>query len=498
MKHQHTPSSFSRRFRRARFAPALLIALLAAPQAWSQSLKLPGTSAGALPPAGMPAAPAATQAPAPSPKPSAPRSTQVVPVDAIVAVVNNEVITAQELEARMQLVEARLKSQGVSLPPRAQFQQQLLERMIVDRAQMQEAKEQGIRVDDNLLDVAIARIAQQNGMSVQDFRNKVERDGTPFNRFREDIRGEIMMQRLREKEVVNKVQITESEVDNFLAANGAAMASQPELDLAQILIRIPENATPEQIAQRRARADEALQQLRTGADFARVAATYSDASDALKGGDMGWRSPDRLPQLFVDAVAQRQDGEISVVKSANGFHILKLLGRRSAAAGNNGAAMPAVTETHVRHILIKVNQVVPANEARRKLVELKERLDHKAATFEELARLYSNDGSAAKGGDLGWVYPGDTVPEFEKAMNALQPGQISDPVETPFGFHLIQVLERKTDDMSKERQRTLAKQALRERKIDEATEEWLRQLRDRTYVEYRNDELAALAGAKGQ
>jgi peptidyl-prolyl cis-trans isomerase SurA len=287
MKHQHTPSSVSRRFKRARFAPALLVVLLAAPQAWSQSLKLPGTSAGALPAAGMPAAPSARQAPAPSSKPSAPRSTQVVPVDAIVAVVNNEVITAQELEARMQLVEARLKSQGVSLPPRAQFQQQLLERMIVDRAQMQEAKDQGIRVDDNLLDMAIARIAQQNGMSVQDFRNKVERDGTPFDRFREEIRGEIMTQRLREKEVVNKVQVTESEVDNFLAANGGAMAAQPELDLAQILIRIPENATPEQIAQRRARADEALQQLRTGGDFARVAATYSDASDALTGGDMG-------------------------------------------------------------------------------------------------------------------------------------------------------------------------------------------------------------------
>jgi peptidyl-prolyl cis-trans isomerase SurA len=422
----------------------------------------------------------------------------VRPVDAIVAVVNNEVITAQELEARMQQVESRLKGQGVALPPRAQFQQQLLERMIVDRAQMQEAKESGIRVDDALLDVAIARIAQQNGMSVQEFRNKVEHDGTAFSRFREDIRGEIMMQRLREKEVVNKVQITESEVDNFLAANGGAMAAQPELDLAQILVRIPENATPEQIAQRRQRADDALQQLRGGADFARVAATYSDASDALKGGDMGWRSPDRLPQLFVDAVAERGDGEITVVKSANGFHILKVLGRRSAAAGKDGAALPAVTQTHVRHILIKVNQVVPANEARHKLAELKERLDNKAASFPELARLYSNDGSAAKGGDLGWIYPGDTVPEFEKAMNALQPGQISEPVESPFGFHLIQVLERKTDDMSKERQRTLARQALRERKVEEATEDWLRQLRDRTYVEYRSEELAGMSGGAKQ
>ncbi|MBK4733715.1 peptidylprolyl isomerase [Noviherbaspirillum sp. DKR-6] len=492
--------------------PALIAALVAAPQAWPQSFKLPGAGSPTLPAATAPATASPTSPALPASTTSATTSAQsrpsaapaqagrVVPVDAIVAVVNNEVITAQELESRMQLVEARLKSQGVSLPPRAEFQKQLLERMIVDRAQMQEAKEQGIRVDDNLLDNAIARIAQQNSMSLQEFRNKVERDGTPYNRFREDIRGEIMMQRLREREVVNKVQITESEVDNFLAANGGAMSAQPELDIAQILVRIPENATPEQIAQRRARADEALQQLRGGADFARVAATYSDASDALNGGDMGWRSPDRLPQLFVDAVAQRQDGEISVVKSANGFHILKLVGRRSAAAGNgkNGAALPAVTETHVRHILIKVNQVVPANEARRKLVELKERLDHKAATFEELARLYSNDGSASKGGDLGWIYPGDTVPEFEKAMNALQPGQISDPVESPFGFHLIQVLERKTDDMSRERQRTLAKQALRERKVDEATEDWLRQLRDRTYVEYRNDELAGLAGAARQ
>jgi peptidyl-prolyl cis-trans isomerase SurA len=398
----------------------------------------------------------------------------------------------------MQLVESRLKSQGVALPPREQFQQQLLERMIVDRAQMQQAKESGIRIDDPLLDMAVARIAEQNGMTLQAFRNKVESDGTPFSRFREDIRGEIMMQRLREKEVVNKVQITESEVDNFLATNAGAGAGaeQPEINLAQILIRIPENATPEQIAQRRQRAEEALQQLRTGGDFARVAATYSDASDALKGGEIGWRSPDRLPQLFVEAVAERRDNEVAIVKSPNGFHILKVLGRRSASVGRDGAALPSVTQTHVRHILIKVNQVVPANDARRKLVELKDRLDHKAATFEELARLYSNDGSAAKGGDLGWIYPGDTVPEFEKAMNGLQPGQVSEPVESPFGFHLIQVLERKTDDMSKERQRTLARQALRERKIEESTEDWLRQLRDRTYVEYRNEELATVNGAK--
>ena len=292
------------------------------------------------------------------------------------------------------------------------------------------------------------------------------------------------------------MQITESEVDNFLTSGGgAAQFAQPEINLAQILVRIPENASAEQIAQRRQRAEEALQQLRSGAAFAQVAAAYSDASDALNGGDMGWRTPDRLPQLFVDAVAERRDNELVVVKSANGFHILRVLGRRTATPAKAGAATPAVTQTRARHILIKVNQVVPANEARRKLVELKERLDNKAATFPELARMYSNDGSAPKGGDLGWLYPGDTVPEFERAMNALQPGQISEPIESPFGFHLIQVIERKTDDVTQERQRMMARQALRERKIEEATEDWLRQLRDRTYVEYRAEELGAPAGA---
>ena len=482
---------------RARLMPALLCALLAAPSSWSQSLKAPGAGAPlASPRLGAPAMPSAAT-PVPAATPSA-ATQRVRPIDAIVAVVNNEVITGQELEARMQTVEARLRSQGVAVPPRDQFQKQLLERMIVDRAQLQLAKENGLRVEDPLLDAAVARIAEQNGLTLADFRKRIEADGTTFERFREDIRSEILLQRLREREVDNKVQITESEIDNFLAAGGAAQGAQPEIDLAQILIRIPENASAEQIAQRRQRADEALQQLRTGADFARVAATYSDATDALKGGDMGWRTLDRLPQIFVDAVADRRENELVVAKSANGFHILRVLGRRTSTPAKAGAtaAAPAVTQTHARHILIKVNQVVPANEARRKLVELKERLTNKAATFPELARLYSNDGSAAKGGDLGWLYPGDTVPEFERAMNALKPGEVSDPIESPFGYHLIQVIERKTDDVSQERQRLQARSALRERKIEEATEEWLRQLRDRTYVEYRADELAPAASSR--
>jgi peptidyl-prolyl cis-trans isomerase SurA len=494
MKIHRTPRSNNTPGRCARLMPALLCALLAAPPSWSQSLKAPNAAAGGAlsPRLGVTPAPAES-ALGPAPFSGTPR---VRTVDAIVAVVNSEVITAQELEARMQTVEGRLRSQGVAVPPRAQFQQQLLERMIVDRAQLQMAKENGLRVEDPLLDAAVARIAEQNGLTLAAFRKRVEEDGTTFERFREDIRSEILLQRLREREVDNKVQITESEVDNFLAAGGGAQGAQPEINLAQILVRIPENASAEQIAQRRARAEEALQQLRSGADFARVAATYSDASDALKGGELGWRTPDRLPQIFIDAIADRRDNELVVTKSANGFHILRVLGRRTSTPAKAGAPVAAVTQTHARHILIKVNQVVPANEARRKLVELKERLANKAAGFPELARLYSNDGSAAKGGDLGWLYPGDTVPEFERAMDALQPGQVSDPIESPFGYHLIQVIERKTDDVSQERQRLQARQALRERKIEEATEEWLRQLRDRTYVEYRTDELGAAASRR--
>ncbi|RJG07085.1 molecular chaperone SurA [Noviherbaspirillum cavernae] len=436
---------------------------------------------GALPGARAQSAQAALQN---APAAAAPR---IQLADAIIAVVNNEVITRQELTQRARMVELRMKNQGVALPPPAEFQRQLLERMIVDRAQLQLAKEYGIRVDDGMLDRAVSRIAEQNKMSMQDFRNQLEREGTPFARFREEIRDEIAMQRLREREVDNKIQIAESEVDNYLAAEHGSAQVQQEYNLAQILVRTPENASAEQIAARRQRAEEVLQQLRSGGDFAKIAATYSDASDALSGGDLGWRNLDRLPQLFMNAVANLKPGQVSaIVQSPNGFHILKLAGQRSASAAKAGAT-PSVQQTRARHILIKVNQIVTEADARRKLTELKQRLDNNAAKFEDLAKLFSNDFSASKGGDLGWVYPGDTVPEFERAMNALQPGQVSEPIESPFGFHLIQVVERKTDDVSKERQRLVARQAIRERKLDEATQDWLRQVRDRAYVEYRFD-----------
>ena len=414
-------------------------------------------------------------------------------IDSIVAVVNSEVITRQDLNDRVRMVEGRMKQQGTAIPARPLLEKQLLERMIVDRAQLQLAAESGIKVDDAMLDRAMARLAEQNKMSLPDFRKQLENEAMPYARFREEIRDEITMQRIREREVDNKLQITESEVDNFIAAEKIAPKSQPEYNLAQILVRTPENASAEQIAVRRARAEDVAQQLRGGADFAKLAASYSDSIDALKGGELGWRTADRLPQVFVDAIAALKQGEVStVIKSPNGFHILKLIGKRTQSlmkeAPAAGAAAPEVEQTHARHILIKVNQIVSAAEAQRKLTDLKQRLDNKSATFEGLAKLYSNDLSASKGGDLGWIYPGDTAPEFEKAMNALKPGEISGPIETPFGYHLIQVVERKVQDVSNERQRLVARQTIRERKLDEATQDWIRQLRDRAYVEIRAEE----------
>ncbi|CAN7605662.1 peptidylprolyl isomerase [Pseudoduganella sp. LjRoot289] len=413
--------------------------------------------------------------------------TSNTPIDSIAVVVNEDVITRRELAERIKTVVGRMKAQSVQLPGDADLQRQILERMIVERAQMQLAKEMGVRVDDNQLDRAIARIAEQQKLTVQDMRNQMEKEGITFAAFREEIREEIVMQRLREHEVDSKVQVSDAEVDAHLAAEAAAAAEQFEMNISQIMIRIPENASPEVIAQRKARADEVMRQLRTGADFAKMAATYSDASDALKGGEVGWRSAERLPPLFAEALEKLKPGQVTpVMKSVGAFHIIKLTDKRSVAEAQAAAA---VTQNHVRHILIKVTPTVSAADAKRKLVELKERLDNKAAKFEDLARLASNDTSASKGGDLGWLYPGDTLPEFEAAVNGLKIGEVSEPVETSFGYHLIEVLERKSEDLSKEKQRNAARNAIRERKTEEAAEDWQRQVRDRAYVEYRSDDL---------
>ena len=400
-------------------------------------------------------------------------------VDRIVAVVNKEVITQFELSERINRILKQLQRRGTTPPARDEIERQILERIIMEKVQLQFARETGLRVDDLELDRTINRVADGNKLSLTEFRQTLERDGIPFDKFREEVRDEILMGRLREREVTSKLSVSEGEIDNFLLEQGSRKEATTEFNIAHILVRVPEQANPEQVEARRARAEEVEKRLRDNEDFARLAATYSDAPDALQGGAMGWRSQERLPELFVEALAKLKPGEVSgVLRSPAGFHVLKLIELR-------GAGAPLLVEqAHVRHILVRTNELVSESDARRKLLNLRDRIVN-GVDFAELARLNSDDGSASRGGDLGWVYPGDTVPEFERAFMDLKPMEVSQPVKTPFGWHLIQVLERRTADMSSDRKRVEARRAILDRKGDEAYQEWLRQLRDRAYVELR-------------
>lgn len=298
-----------------------------------------------------------------------------------------------------------------------------------------------------------------------------------------------MMQQLREHEVDSKIQVSEAEIDTYLAASKAAAAERVEMNLAQILVAVPENASPEQIAARRARAEEVARQLRTGAEFGKMAATYSDAPDALKGGDIGWRDPDRLPPVFATELRKLNAGQVTpIIKTNVGFHILRVADkRRLAEAAANEPAV--VQQTRVSHILMKPTPTMTAADVKKKLLELKEKVVNKTATFEDLARQNSQEpGSAAKGGDLGWLEPGDAGPEFDQALSTLKPGEISDVIESSFGFHILRVTERKSEDQSAQKERNAARQVLRERKMQEGLEDWMRQVRDRAYVEFREEQ----------
>jgi peptidyl-prolyl cis-trans isomerase SurA len=401
-------------------------------------------------------------------------------VDRVVAVVNKEAITLSELNDQVAAAERQLRRQGTPLPDHATLERQVLERLILVKAQLQLAQDLGIHVEEVQLDRAVQRIADNNGMSLAAFRGALESGGVPFDKFRKEVRDQIILTRVREREVDSKIHVSDSEIDMYLERNKDALQQKIEYDVAHILVRLPDKASPERIQAARAKAEKARAEALAGADFAKLAATYSDGPDALKGGELGWRSAARLPELFTAALKDMQPNGISqVLRSPAGFHILKLLGRRDAAGG----AGPPVKQTHVRQILIRTSAAVSDADAKRTLENLRERIVRGGADFAELARVHSEDGSAARGGDLGWIYPGDTAPDFERAMDALKPGEISQPVKTQFGWHLIQVVERRTAGMSPERLRLQAREALRERKSDEAYQEWLRKLRDETYVE---------------
>jgi peptidyl-prolyl cis-trans isomerase SurA len=401
------------------------------------------------------------------------------PIDRVIAVVNQEAITARELDSRVSIVQKQLREQG--RPPQSQdaLMRQVLEQMIVARAQAQYAREVGVLPSPSEMDRAVAEVAQQNGLSVQQLREQLSGQGVAFSTFRDQIAGEITALRLREREAVSKVSISEAEVDAQVAKRGGAVKA--EYDIAQVLLRLPSDPDPQTLQAKTALAEEIAKKAAQGGDFGELAREHSEAPEALKGGSLGYRTADRLPELFVDAVAKLEPGQVApVVKSPAGLHVLKLVDKRSQAP-----AADSVQRIRARHILLPAATPAEEQEARHRLEEFKRTLQAGNATFDALARQFSTDGSASKGGDLGWIYPGETVPDFERAMRQLPVGGLSDPVKTQFGLHLIEVLDRGAAENSPERLRAAARQSLRDQKADEAFEQWVRELRDRAYVEYR-------------
>ncbi len=429
----------------------------------------------AVPAQVAPSAPASAQKP-----PAAPQLS--LAIDRVVAVVNDEAVTQYELDEARRIVLQQLKQQNVQQPAPDVLEKQVLERLVTERALLQFAKESGIKVDDTQVERTIQRIAEDNKLTLDGLRQALAKDNISYAKYRDDVRNEIIVQRVREREVDNRITVSDAEVENYLATIKAQSGGDAEYRLAHILVIVPEQASSEQIEAKRRRAEEALKSIRDGADFGQVAAGFSDASDALSGGNLGWRPGARLPTAFAELVRGMKVGEVSpVLRSAAGFHIVKLLDRRSRTE-------PAVVDqTHARHILIRVNEVTSEADGKAKIDRLKDRLDS-GAKFEDLARLNSEDASSAKGGDLGWINPGDVVPAFEEALNKLAINQVSAPVRTPFGWHLIEVLERRKQDVTADRERMQAQLAIRQRKSDEAFQDWVRQTRDRAYVEVRLDD----------
>ncbi len=407
-----------------------------------------------------------------------PAHAAITPLDHIVAVVNDEIITRQELNRRYAEVIRNLARQNTPLPPRDVIEKQLLERMVTELALQQHARATGVRIDPTLVERALQRIAAQNKLDMAGLAAALEREGQTLDTLRATIRNEMLIARARERDVDNRITVSDAEIEGYLQTQ-VQQGVETEYNFSHILVTVPENASSEQVQARRARAEDVLAQLAKGVDFAQLSASHSDAPNALEGGAFGWRASGKMPTLYAEALKTLQPGQVSpLLRSGNGFHILKLHDKRGLDA------KLSVTQTHVRHILIKTNEITSEADARARLLQLKERIDN-GVKFDELARLHSEDGTAAKGGDLGWINPGDTVPDFEKAMDALQPGQVSAPIQSPFGWHLIQVLERRDQDVTQERQKFVARQALRERKAAQAFEDWVRQIRDSAYVELR-------------
>lgn len=404
------------------------------------------------------------------------------PLNSIVAVVNDDVVLQTELDAKLNLIREQLRMQNTALPSEDVLRQQVLERVIVDKLQLQLAAINNIQVDDETLTSNLRNIAEQNKMDLDQFRTVLEREGQNYASFREEIRNQITLARLHQQMVGSRINITEQEIDNLLTNEKTWGDSEKEYHLAHILIAVPEGASPEQIKTAQLKAQETVDKLRSGTDFAATAVAVSAGQTALEGGDLGWRKAGQLPAVLTDAIIGMQAGQISdPIQASGGFHIVKLLELR-------GDGRHVITQTHVRHILLTADDVLPESEVRIRLEQLRDRIIG-GEDFAQLARSHSKDKvSASKGGDLDWVGPGDLVPQFEETMNQLNPKEISQPVQTRFGWHIIQVLERRDHDSTDEFKRNKARELIRKRKNDEELALWLRRLRDEAYVEYRNAE----------
>ncbi|TCK44691.1 periplasmic chaperone for outer membrane proteins SurA [Paraburkholderia sp. BL8N3] len=405
--------------------------------------------------------------------------------DSVVAVVNNDVITQRELEDRTGLITRRLQQQNAPVPPAAQLQRQVLDQMVLERIQLQKAKEDNITVDDATVKRTLERLAQQNQMTLDVYRARIEAQGVPWSTFTRDARTELTLSKLREKEVDSKVLVSDAEVANYVASQRGPNASQTsDLRLQHIMFKVPPDAPQADIDAIQAKAEAVLKQAQAGDDFTKLAQANSQDTDAAKGGDLGFRTQSSLPAGIVTSVSTLRPGQVvpQLIRTTGGFEVIKLVERRSGQG--TAADAPKLVQTHVRHILLRVSDGMSESAARQKLLDIKREV-LAGGDFANFARTYSQDGSASQGGDLGWISPGETVPEFERTMNNLKDGDVSDPVRSEYGYHLIQVLGRREAEGSATEQLNIARQAIGQRKAEQAYSDWLRELRDTAYVQYK-------------
>lgn len=403
------------------------------------------------------------------------------PGDYIAAVVNQDVVAASEVVQRTERLRQEARQRGEVMPETAGLRKQALEALIEDRVLVTYARENGPKIDEAELDRVVANVAAQNKLSMPQLRERLKADGTDYKSFRENLRDQMSTERVREREVQGRIKVTDAEIDAWLDKKRAALEQGGQINLAQVLVPVPEGSSDGVVAERRARAEAALARIKAGEDFAKVAAEVSEDGNKARGGEIGLRPADRLPDIFVTAVKDLKSGQVTpqLLRSGAGFHILKVIERQG------GASLTQSTQTHARHILLRPSAQLTAEVAARRLAEMKRQIETGQATFEALAKANSEDGSAEGGGDLGWMGAGGFVPEFEEAMNALPLNGISAPVMSRFGVHLIQVLERRTVDVEMKQLRDQARAALREQKYDEAYQEWVKDLRAKAFIEVR-------------